>query len=205
MTAPVTGGYQYTECGLDNIYLVDGFTFVDRPSGREVKITNIDGLHEVIGKMLITDKKNLSGKEIRFLRQEMLMSQAVLAKLLEVAEQTVLRWEKGKADIPKPAETLIRLLYREHIKASRGLGAVASSPSACCTSRRIGQGRPGTFIMRRIWITGRLTPTSPTPRRLSIARSAHGSAKTSNRRRSHTPLRMWCPSTSRRCGRKSSS
>jgi transcriptional regulator with XRE-family HTH domain len=46
----------------------------------------------------------------------MLMSQAVLAKLLEVAEQTVLRWEKGKADIPKPAETLIRLLYREHIK-----------------------------------------------------------------------------------------
>ena len=46
----------------------------------------------------------------------MLMSQAALAKLLEVSEQTVLRWEKGKGDIPKPAEALIRLVYREYVK-----------------------------------------------------------------------------------------
>lgn len=114
--------YRYTECGLDNIYLANGFTFVDRPAGRELRITNIEGLHEAIGKMLITNKKDLSGKEIRFLRKEMLMSQPVLAKLLGVAEQTVLRWEKGKAEIPKPAETLIRLLYREYIK-DRAKGA----------------------------------------------------------------------------------
>jgi len=113
MTAEV---YHYTESGLDNVYLASGFQFVDGPGGRRVKIKDIDGLHETIGRLLITEKKNLSGKEIRFLRQEMLMSQATLAKLLEVAEQTVLRWEKGKVDIPKPAESLIRLLYREHIK-----------------------------------------------------------------------------------------
>ena len=99
--------------------------FVDGPGGRRVKIKDIDGLHEAIGRQLITEKKNLSGKEIRFLRQEMLMSQATLAKLFEVAEQTVLRWEKGKADIPKPAETLVRLLYREHIK-DKGAGGVRS-------------------------------------------------------------------------------
>jgi DNA-binding transcriptional regulator YiaG len=108
--------YHYTESGLDNVYLADGYEFVEAPGGQEVRITDIDGLHEAIGRTLIADKKNLSGKEIRFLRHEMLLSQARLAKLLEVGEQTVHRWEKGKAEIPKPAETLIRLLYREHIK-----------------------------------------------------------------------------------------
>jgi putative transcriptional regulator len=117
--------YHYTECGLDNVYLADGYAYVEGAGGRYVKITDIDGLHEAIGRFLIANKKNLSGKEIRFLRQEMLMSQATLAKLLEVAEQTVLRWEKAKADIPKPAETLIRLLYREHVK-DKGSGSIRS-------------------------------------------------------------------------------
>src|SRR5579884_196603 len=108
--------YHYTESGLDNIYLANGYEFVEAPTGRTVRITDIDGLHEAIGKALITGKKNLSGKEIRFLRHEMMMSQAFLAKLLEVGEQTVHRWEKGKGEVPKPAEALIRLLYREHIK-----------------------------------------------------------------------------------------
>ena len=120
-----TEAYHYTESGLDNVYLTSGFTFVDGPGGRYIKIKDIDGLHETIGRLLIAEKKNLSGKEIRFLRQEMLMSQATLAKLLEVAEQTVLRWEKGKVGIPKPAETLIRLLYREHIK-EKGDGGIRS-------------------------------------------------------------------------------
>lgn len=108
--------YHYTESGLDNVFLVDGYDFVETPQGRVVRIKDIDGLNEAIGRLLICDKKNLTGKEIRFLRQEMLMSQAVLAKLLDVGDQTVLRWEKGKAEIPKPAEALIRFLYGEHIK-----------------------------------------------------------------------------------------
>jgi putative transcriptional regulator len=114
--------YHYTEGGLDNIYLANGYEFAEAPGGRTVRIGDIDGLHEAIGRILISDKKNLSGKEIRFLRHEMLMSQATLAKLLEVGEQTIHRWEKGKAEIPKPAEALIRLLYREHIGGKGGPG-----------------------------------------------------------------------------------
>ncbi len=107
--------YHYTESGLDYIHLADGFQFVDSDRGRQLVIEDIDGLHQAIGKMLVTNKKNLSGKEIRFLRQEMLMSQVTLAKLLEVSEQAINRWENGKTGVPKPAEALIRLLYREHI------------------------------------------------------------------------------------------
>jgi DNA-binding transcriptional regulator YiaG len=114
--------YHYTEGGLDKVYLADGYEFVETPAGMTVRIKDIDGLHEAIGRTLACEKKNLSGKEIKFLRHEMLMSQAVLAKLLEVGEQTVHRWEKGKAEIPKPAETLVRFLYGEHIKDRGVLG-----------------------------------------------------------------------------------
>jgi DNA-binding transcriptional regulator YiaG len=103
--------YHYTESGLDNVYLDGGVLHAE---GRLV-IKDIDGLHRVIGNALISSKKNLAGREVRFLRQEMSMSQSTLAKLLEVSEQAVARWEKGKSGLPKPAEALIRLLYREFI------------------------------------------------------------------------------------------
>lgn len=111
-----TDDYHYTECGLDNVYLMDGYKFVDAPGGRQVVISDIDGLHELIGRTIVEKMKDLSGKEIKFLRHEMLMSQATLAKLLNVSEQAIRRWENGKTtQVPKPAEALIRLLYKAHI------------------------------------------------------------------------------------------
>jgi putative transcriptional regulator len=117
--------YQYTECGLDNVYLIGGVQYVQGPRGRQIVIQDIEGLHRAIGKALL-DKRDLTGKELRFLRSEMLMSQATLAKLLEVAEQTVHRWETGKTEVPKPAEALIRLLYAEHLGEEDELGVKAS-------------------------------------------------------------------------------
>jgi len=107
----VAAKYHYTECGLDNIWLLGGFDWVDLPAGRHLKIHNIDGLHRAIGKVLVDKKGTLIGKELRFLRHELLLSQLQLAQLLQVTEQTIHRWESGKSAIPKPAETLIRLLY----------------------------------------------------------------------------------------------
>lgn len=109
-----TGEYHYTACGLDNVYLVGGVEFVEGPRGKQVVIRDIDGLHKVIGHFLVNEKRDLTGREFRFLRHEMQMSQSTLASLLEVAEQTVHRWETGKTAIPKPVEALIRLLYNEH-------------------------------------------------------------------------------------------
>jgi putative transcriptional regulator len=107
------GAYHYTQCGLDYVYLSGGVEFVDGPRGKQVIIRDIEGLHQAIGRFLVNERHTLSGKELRFLRQEMLMSQALLANLLEVSEQTVHRWETAKSDTPKPAEALIRLLYNE--------------------------------------------------------------------------------------------
>jgi len=112
--------YHYTECGLNNIYLLNGYQFIDTPRGRAVSIKDIDGLHRAIGLFLVTTKKDLMGDEVRFLRHEMLMSQYTLANLLGMSEQAIRRWEKGTVTIPKPSESLLRLLYREHVNDQNG-------------------------------------------------------------------------------------
>ncbi len=110
-----TSEYHYTESGLDSVYLVNGYELVEGKNGASLIIQDIDGLHNAIGRLLVTEQKRLSGKDIRFLRTELLLSQAVLAQLLQVDEQTVARWEKGKTKIPGTADATLRLLYLEHI------------------------------------------------------------------------------------------
>lgn len=107
----------YTMCGLDNVYLVNGFRLRSTPYGKGFSIENIDGLHAAIGRRLIQERKTLTGKEVRFLRHEMDLSQNRLATLLGVDEQTVARWEKGQANISGPADKMIRLLYSEWVGA----------------------------------------------------------------------------------------
>lgn len=107
--------YHYIECGLDNIYLSNGFKLMNTHRGEAISIHDIDGLHKSIGLYLVTSKKELSSKEIRFLREEMLMSQFTLGRLLGVSEQAVRRWETGKTIIPKPSEYLLRLIYQEQV------------------------------------------------------------------------------------------
>ena len=106
--------YHYTECGLEDVFLLNGFEWNVSPRGKTIAIKDIDALNRAIGEHLSRRKKDLSGKEMRFLRREMLMSQATLAHLLKVSEQTIHRWETGKSAFPKAAEALIRRLYLEH-------------------------------------------------------------------------------------------
>ena len=66
-------GYHYVECGLDDVYLENGFERIESARGTSIAIRDIDALHRVIGDHLCRRRKELSGKEIRFLRREMLM------------------------------------------------------------------------------------------------------------------------------------
>ena len=103
--------YHYTECGLDDVYLKSGYE-VD---GDAVMVKDVDELHKLIGFRLASEKKVLSGKELRFLRKQMDLTQGELSKLLQISDQSIARWEKDKFDIPPPADFLVRLLYLEHI------------------------------------------------------------------------------------------
>ena len=74
--------YQYRECGLDNMYLLNGFTVKRTKHGETVTIHDMDGLHRVIGSYLVRERKTLNGREVRFLRHELELSQKTLGELL---------------------------------------------------------------------------------------------------------------------------
>src|SRR5260370_24035855 len=92
--------YHYKECGLDNIYLMNGFSIEEVDGENYVSIENVDALWKVIGLNLVTKQKTFSPSEIRFLRGQMDLTQAELASYLRVDDQTVARWEKSKCSLP---------------------------------------------------------------------------------------------------------
>lgn len=108
--------YHYTESGLDNIYLVNGYEFHETPYGTGVSIRDTSGLHRTIGKWLISLPKPLAGAEVRFLRIEMDLSQKRLGALIGTGEQAVRRWERDRTKaIPGTADRLIRIVYDEYV------------------------------------------------------------------------------------------
>lgn len=103
--------YHYTESGLRNVWLENGFRKVKTSEGVAVAIEDLEGLHRVIGGT-IARKPSLTGTELRFLRKEMGLSQKALAQLLGSEEQTVSLWER-RGRMPKTADRLFRLMYLE--------------------------------------------------------------------------------------------
>jgi len=102
----------YTECGLDNIYLKNGFRLYREDDGEEsLSISDVDGLHRAIGLHIVLEKKAPSPKEMRFLRDELDMSQAELARILGVSDQSVARWEKGHCEANGGAVFALRMIY----------------------------------------------------------------------------------------------
>ncbi len=112
---------QYKGCGLDDVFIAGGYTPVKTNYGEGITIEDIDGLHRAIGQHLVTQKKELSGKELRFLRKEMDLTQAELGRFIGLSSQQVARWEKSQSMISGPADYLLRKLYLEHINGNVSL------------------------------------------------------------------------------------
>jgi DNA-binding transcriptional regulator YiaG len=110
--------HHYTDSGLDNVWLENGYTIEEHPNyGPLISIKNIRGLHETIGRWLISQPRTLSGTEFRFLRLELDLSQKSLGLILGVTEQAVAKWEKAKERpvANKAAERLLRLAYINYL------------------------------------------------------------------------------------------
>jgi len=106
--------YHYTDGGLRNVWLVNGYEERQTPYGAAVAFHNVEGLSRAICLALVRQPRPLSRVEFRYVRTSGLMlSQAALGASLGVDEQTVARWEKGSR-IPKMADKMIRLIYLEH-------------------------------------------------------------------------------------------
>lgn len=101
--------YRYAESGLDNI-IIEGVQFLADDNGEDcITIPNVNGLHKAIATAIVTRHASMSGRELRFLRTEMGMTQAELAEMLHRESLQVSRWERAESPLDANAETIVRL------------------------------------------------------------------------------------------------
>lgn len=106
--------FHYTQCGLDDVYLLSGFKLTETEYGTAFSIQNIEALHEAIAHSLVTRDGTLSAREIRFLRKQLNMTQCQFGDLMGVGDQMVARLEKGQSKIATSAELLLRAHFLIH-------------------------------------------------------------------------------------------
>jgi len=111
--------YRYEECGLDNVILVGLETCEDDDGATVVTIRHINVLHRAIVQAIANKQSGITGREIRFVRGELGLTQAELAHCIGKDAQTVARWEKGKSPVDQTADTVIRMLALEHVDGIR--------------------------------------------------------------------------------------
>jgi DNA-binding transcriptional regulator YiaG len=104
--------YHYKECGLNDVWLSNGYRMQKTPYGEALFIEDVRALHRAIAARLIRHKPNLSGAEFRFLRKELDMSQKALAEIFGKDVQSIARWEK-QSRAPKMADRMLRMTYRD--------------------------------------------------------------------------------------------
>lgn len=111
-------GYHYVQCGLDNVWLENGYTLEETAYGNSVRIDDVEALHRAIGECLTEKTSPLIGKEFRFLRLEMDMSQKRIGELLGKEAQTVALWEKSD-ELNRDVDFIIRHIYRQKVSNHR--------------------------------------------------------------------------------------
>ena len=100
--------HRYTESGLNNIWLNNGYQLSEGCLALEDKWN----LHYVIAKQIINQKGKLSPDEFKYLRTEIKATQAVIGKALGVCESTIRNWEHNRSEISPIADRMMRLMYR---------------------------------------------------------------------------------------------
>lgn len=103
--------FHYTASGLDNIYLLSGFELKKTPYGNAVTVENIDGLHHAIAQSLLLKEGALTGKEFRFLRNALSVTQAEFGKRIGAGVQDIGRYERDEFPIPGSVDKGARLHY----------------------------------------------------------------------------------------------
>lgn len=105
--------YHYTESGLANVWLMNGYRIEQTHYGEGVAIDDVQGLHTSIAQALTENPALLTGAAFRFLRYELELSQREISARIGADIQAVKRWEKAaNKAIPGLADRMTRTLYR---------------------------------------------------------------------------------------------
>jgi DNA-binding transcriptional regulator YiaG len=113
--------YRYDITGLDNVLLVGLELGEDEDGDPVVTIKNVNLLHRAIVHALAIKPCAMTGKELRFARTELGLTQAALSDLIHVDIQKIGRWERGEYPLDTTAEIVIRMLMLQHASSTKTL------------------------------------------------------------------------------------
>jgi putative zinc finger/helix-turn-helix YgiT family protein len=108
--------FRYDRCGLPHVTLVNDEVRRCRKCGEyEVVIPQIEQLHRLLAFVLARKQERLTPDEVRYLRKYLGWSGKDFAEHFGVTQETVSRWEQGKAPMSAQADRLLRLMvvYQE--------------------------------------------------------------------------------------------
>ena len=112
--------YHYTESGLSNIILANGY-HVEVIDGEEyTSIDDMNGLHNAIAQAIVDKNGALTNEEFKFLRVELNISQKALGDKFDVSEQTIARYEKT-TKVPRVTDAALRSLYMESLNKNNSI------------------------------------------------------------------------------------
>lgn len=104
--------HNYTESGLDNVYLDNIELLVCRKCGDQSPvIPRILDLHAAIARSIALQATPLRGEDLRFLRKQLGMRARDWSRLLRVDTSTFSRWENNEQQMGAQSDALVRFLY----------------------------------------------------------------------------------------------
>ena len=110
--------YHYTDGGLRNVWLANGYEIKKTPYGYGVVFHNLDGLTQSICIALSRKASRFTGAEFRYIRSAgMLPSQPALCKSMGIDGHSVVRCEKN-SQVSHLADKLVRLLYTDQAEGN---------------------------------------------------------------------------------------
>jgi len=121
--------HHFTDGGLRNVWLKNGYIEKDTPYGKAVSFHDLPGLTKTICDALVTKPGKLNSAEFRYIRNAMELSQRSLGNLLGCSEQAVAKWEK-QGRIPKAEDYLIRRTYADRMGGDVKIGAAVEMLNA---------------------------------------------------------------------------
>lgn len=103
--------FHFTDCGLDNVYLIGIRYFRDSEGRVSAEIPAVKQLMQRIAQDVVSSPSDLSGKELRFLRKRLGKRATEFCQYLGIEPETLSRMENERQPISVQVQKLARLSY----------------------------------------------------------------------------------------------
>lgn len=116
----------YPHFAFPNIFLENGYSNIETEYGPARQYENEEALEQAIRHLVLRKASALNGRDLKFLRRGLCLSQGEFGKFLGRDGQTVARWEKSNKPLPRYADIAIRVRFAERFDSGMTIDELCS-------------------------------------------------------------------------------